>query len=154
MDVMHQSAAAVKYFMHEGIPPDASFLTTEVVLEAEAAFVRAGGGGGSDGRRQAGAGEEGAVRKTPFFEQSLSKNDHRKSWEKRFSCRLPTDFVMLERWEEMRAAAAHASVSWPMAATKQQAFAAFAAQAAAEGVTQIRESGCTSITPWWKNGLH
>jgi hypothetical protein len=35
-----------------------------------------------------------------------------------------------------------------MAATKQQAFAAFAAQAAAEGVTQIRESGCTSITPW------
>jgi hypothetical protein len=67
MDVMHQSAAAVKYFMHEGIPPDASFLTTEVVLEAEAAFVRAGGGGGSDGRRQAGAGEEGAVRKTPFL---------------------------------------------------------------------------------------
>jgi hypothetical protein len=49
MDVMHQSAAAVKYFMHEGIPPDASFLTTEVVLEAEAAFVRAEAAVATDG---------------------------------------------------------------------------------------------------------
>ena len=119
MDLMHESAVAVSYFMHEGIPPDASFLTTDVVLGAAAAFEDA----------------ESAVSANPVQLARVLK------------ARLPTDFVMLERWDEMRAAAIQHNITWPLAQSKQQAFAKFAQQAAREGVTQIRESGCTSVIP-------
>ena len=89
------------------------------MLEAEAAFVAA----------------EKAVATDPKLLARVKK------------ARLPTDFVMLERWDELRSAAAQSGQPWPLPASKQQAFQDFAAQAAAEGVTQIRESGCTSIVP-------
>ena len=119
MDLMHESAVAVSYFMHEGIPPDASFLTTDVVLAAAAAFELA----------------ESVVLTNPVLLARVKK------------ARLPTDFVMLERWDEMRAAATQKNITWPLSQSKQQAFAQFAAQAAQEGVTAIRESGCTSVIP-------
>ena len=119
MDLMHGSAVAVSYFMHEGIPPDASFLTTDAVLAAAIAFEDA----------------ESVVSTNPLQLARVKK------------ARLPTDFVMLERWDEMRSAATQRNISWPLPQSKQQAFAQFAAQAAREGVTQIRESGCTSVIP-------
>ena len=79
MDMLHESAMAVQYFMHEGIPPDASFLTPGVVLAAEAAFVAA----------------EAAVAASPALLARVRE------------ARLPIDFVVLERWDELRAAAAH-----------------------------------------------
>lgn len=119
MDLMHGSAVAVSYFMHEGIPPDASFLTTDVVLAAATAFKIA----------------ESVVATNPIQLARVKK------------ARLSTDFVVLERWDEMRAAAAQKNVSWPLPQSQKQAFAEFAARCAQEGVTQIRESGCTSVIP-------
>ena len=119
MDLLHESAAAVKYFMHEGIPPDASFLTPTVVLEAEAAFVEA----------------EAAVAASAMLLARVQK------------ARMPIDFVMLERWAELRGAAIQAGTAWPLAATQAEAFQSFVDVAAASGVTRIRESGCSSIVP-------
>lgn len=47
----------------------------------------------------------------------------------------------------MQEAASAAGITWPLPPTKQQAFDAFAQQAAIEGVTNIRESGCVSVVP-------
>ena len=74
------------------------------MLEAEAAFVAA----------------EKAVATDPKLLARVKK------------ARLPTDFVMLERWDELRSAAAQSGQPWPLPASKQQAFQDFAAQAAAE----------------------
>ena len=134
------SAAAVKYFMHEGIPPDASFLTPEVVLEAEAAFAAAEQAAADDPTRLARV--KKARLPTDFVGKYTSNPQGCSGYVDLFH--RPRVIAVLERWDELRAAATHANVTWPLAESKQQAFHDFAAIAAIAGVTQIRESGCTN----------
>ena len=95
MDTMHGSIADTGYYMHEGVPTDAPFLTPMAVLTSAQAF--------QDALKVASGLEKGRV--------DIAK--------------ISVYFIALVRWDEMQGFAKNESIAWPLEATKRQAYLSY-----------------------------
>ncbi|EGD82397.1 hypothetical protein PTSG_03040 [Salpingoeca rosetta] len=111
MQLMENSTAATDYYMHESFDEHAKFLTPCAILDAATAFAQA---------RAATSG---------VFQRRVDRT------------KLAAYYIILLRWDEMRAFAAAAKYPWPIEPKKKNAFNEFARVYHLEGITHLSESG-------------
>ena len=110
---MHGSIADTSYFLHEGVPTDAPFLSPIALLTAGEAF--------RDAARVATA---------PQYKRRVDV------------AKMAVLYVVLLRWSEVQMFARNASVSWPWEATKQSAWQEFTRVWDLIGIVSIHAGGC------------
>jgi len=116
MNAMVVGIGESSYYMHENFGVDAPFLKPALLLQSAAALVHA-----RDAVRMS------DVRYVRRAEQAG----------------MPIMYVILFRWDEVKAFAANSSVAWPYNATKRPQFEEFKRRYEAIGMSKLDESGHT-----------
>ena len=112
MDTMHGSIADTNYYMHEGVPPDAPFLTPMAVLTSAQAF-------------------QDALKVVSGVQKSRVD-----------IAKVSIYYTALLRWEEMEGFAKNESIPWPLEATKQAAWQEFTRMWNIIGISSTKEGSC------------
>lgn len=112
MDTMHGAIADTSYYMHEGVPTDAPFLTPMAVITSAQAF-------------------QDALKVVTGVKKSRVD-----------IAKISIYYTTLLRWDEMQEFAKNESIPWPLEETKQAAWQEFTRMWNIIGIGSTREGSC------------